>query len=775
MEGEDDRHSQTEKSLRRANNGGKQNKIIVLTGTAAFLAVALGFAFHAFKSFNHRRKAKDLVGSNVRVNLSVNEIRKLADRIIAESKVVYDALASVPVDKVRYQDIMVLAELEARHFPLVQSCVFSRLVSTSEDVRKASAEAELKINTHNGSCRLDDSMFATSSHGMCAGHAALHCPPNLGNLWVEQTLQHAVPSPLQHPLDPVWVRKREDVFSVVKAFAARGEWNNAEAKSYVQSLVRDFEQNGLNLTSSKKEEVQRLQVQIDNLSMQYVQNINDDCTLLLFTESELEGLPSELLQIFDRADNDKFKVTMKSNHVLPILELCKVGATRRKVAVGYGQRCKEINVPVLENLVQLRHKFARLLGYDNYSEYAVGSRMARTSSKVFEFLEDLSTSLSDLASKELDVLKELKAKEEGDNPFGIEDMLYYVKKFEEENFHLDFGALKEYFPLSLVLQGIFKILQDAFGLRFQEIFGAEVWHEDIRVFSVFDLSSCELMGYAYLDLYSREGKYSQTCVLPLQNGSLSANAARQVPVVLLMSELSKENDNSPTILRFSEVVSLFHEFGHVVHHICNRSPLARFSGLRVDHDFVEMPGHLLENWCYESNILKLISGYYQDITRQIKDDISMSLQRWRHSFAALKLRQEILYCKQSALFYSRCLFDQIIHSTDNVDFLELFKFLHPKVMLGLPILEGTNPASCFPHSAIGYEASCYSRIWSKVFAADIFASKFHDGLNHHTGMQFRNKVLAPGGAKDPHECLSNFIGREPSIQAFVESISYSSI
>ncbi|XP_021746587.1 probable thimet oligopeptidase [Chenopodium quinoa] len=712
MDGEDDRHSQTEKSLRRCNNGGKQNKIIVLTGTAAVLAVALNFAFHAFKSFNHRRKAKDLIGSNVRVNLSVIEIRKLADRIIAESKAVYDSLASVPVDKVRYQDIMVLAELEARHFPSVQSCVFPRLVSTSEDVRKASAEAEQKINTHNGSCR-----------------------------------------------------KREDVYSVVKAFAARGEWNNAEAKSYVQSLVRDFEQNGLNLTSSKKEEVQRLQVQIDDLSMQYVQNINDDCTLLLFTESELEGLPSELLQIFDKADDDKFKVTMKSNHVLPILELCKIGATRRKVAVGYGQRCKEINVPVLENLVQLRHKFARLLGYDNYAEYAVGSRMAKTSSKVFEFLEDLSTSLSDLATKELDILKKLKEKEEGDNPFGIEDMLYYVKKFEEENFHLDFGALKEYFPISLVLQGIFKILQDAFGLRFEEIFGAEVWHEDIRVFSVFDLSSCELMGYAYLDLYSREGKYSQTCVLPLQNGSLSANAARQVPVVLLMSELSKEDDNSPTLLRFSEVVSLFHEFGHVVHHICNRSPLARFSGLRVDNDFVEMPGHLLENWCYESNILKLISGYYQDITRQIKDDISMSLQRWRHSFAALKLRQEILYC----------LFDQIIHSTDNVDFLELFKFLHPKVMLGLPILEGTNPASCFPHSAIGYEASCYSRIWSKVFAADIFTSKFHDGLNHHTGMQFRNKVLAPGGAKDPHECLTNFIGREPSIQAFVDSISYSSI
>ncbi|XP_021854484.2 probable thimet oligopeptidase [Spinacia oleracea] len=712
MEGEDDRHSQREESLITGNNGGRQKKIIVFTGTAAVFAVAFNFAYVAFKSYQHRQKIQDLVGSNVRVNLSANEIRKLADRIISESTEVHDAVASVPIDKVTYQDIMVLAELEAKHFPLVQSCVFPRLVSSSAEVRKASAEAEQKINTHIGSCR-----------------------------------------------------KREDVFCVVKAFAARGEWNSAEAKSYVQSLVRDFEQNGLNLTSSKKEEVQRLQAQIDDLSTQYVQNINDDQTFLLFTESEIEGLPSELLQIFDRAGKDKIKVTLKSNHVLPILELCKVGATRRKVAVGYGQRCKEINVPVLENLVQLRHKIARLLGYDNYAEYAVGSRMAKSSSKVFEFLEELSTSLSDLAAKELAILKELKTTEEGDIPFGIEDLLYYVKKAEEDKFHLDFGALKEYFPLSLVLQGIFKILQDAFGLRFEEIVIAEVWHEDVRVFSVFDLSSSELMGYAYFDLYSRKGKYGQTCVLPLQNGSLSANAARQVPVVLLMSDILKGDVNCPALLRFSEVVSLFHEFGHVVHHLCNRSPLARFSGLRVDHDFVEMPGHVFENWCYDSNVLKLISGHYQDITRQIKDDISTSLQRWRHSFSALKMTQEILYC----------LFDQIIHSADNVDFLELFKYLHPKVMLGLPILEGTNPASCFPHSAIGYEASCYSRIWSKVFAADIFASKFLDGgLNHQIGMQFRNKVLAPGGAKDPLECLTSFMGREPSIKAYVDSIAFSS-
>ncbi|KAJ6719233.1 SACCHAROLYSIN [Salix purpurea] len=228
----------------------------------------------------------------------------------------------------------------------------------------------------------------------------------------------------------------------------------------------------------------------------------------------------------------------------------------------------------------------------------------------------------------------------------------------------------------------------------------------------------------------------------------------------LSPKYKKEMVGTSGLLRFPEVVSLFHEFGHVVQHICNRASFARFSGLRVDPDFVEIPALVLENWCYESFSLKLISGFHQDITKPISDEMCKSLKRWRNSFSMLKLKQEILYC----------LFDQIIHSTDNVDIVELFKHLHPKVMLGLPMLEGTNPASCFPRSAIGFEAACYSRIWSEVFATDIFASKFCDDLvNHHVGMQFRNKVLAMGGAKDPIEILSDFLGREPSINAFIDS------
>ncbi|OMO81414.1 Peptidase M3A/M3B [Corchorus olitorius] len=710
------------------------SNIVPLTGAAALLSLAVGLAISVI---NNRRKSKkkDLPGCTFRVNLSASEILKLADRIIAKSKEVHDAVASISLDKVTYKSVISpLAELEAQQFPLVQSCVVPKLVSASDKVRKASAEAEKKIDSYVSSCS-----------------------------------------------------KREDVYRVVKAFAAKGEWMGPEAKRYVDCLIRDFERNGLNLTATKREEVQRLRAQIDELSLQYVQNLNDDSTSLLFRENELAGLPTEFLKetafsydglffegsaTLEKVENGMFKVTLKSNHVAAVLELCKIGKTRRLVAMSYGKRCAKVNLSVLEDLVQVRHRFARLLGYSNYADYALNLRMAKTSSKVLEFLEDISSSLSDLANKELAVLKELKKQEEGELPFGVEDLLYYVKKVEQQEFNLDFGALKQYFPVNLVLSGIFKIFQDLFGLRFEEIVGADVWDCDVRVFSVFDLSSGELLGYFYLDMYTREGKYGQTCVVALQNGSVALNGARQrlilvyvaflnqIPVALLISQLQKDSSGVPGLLRFSEVVSLFHEFGHVVQYLCNRAAFARFSGLRVDPDFVEIPAQVLENWCYESFSLKLISGFHQDITKPIKDEICKSLKQWRYSFSALKLKQEVLYC----------LFDQIIHSAENVDIVELFKHLHPKVMLGLPMLEGTNPASCFPRCVIGYEAACYSRIWSEVFAADIFTSKFRDGLlNQYVGMQFRNKVLAPGGAKDPVEVLSDFLGREPSIQTFISN------
>ncbi|ONM35488.1 putative thimet oligopeptidase [Zea mays] len=675
----------------------RERRVIAIAGAAALVAVGLNIAFSAVVA-HRRRKRRELPGFTAQVNLSAAAIKRTTDRIISKSRETYDSVAAVPLDKVSFANVIApLAELDALQFPLVQACVLPRMVSPSEDVRKASAEAEKLLDSHFVLCR-----------------------------------------------------QREDVYRVIKAFTVKGERIGPEATRFLQFLVKEFERNGVKLSQSKRKEMEKLKSHIDALNLKYLQNLNDFTKFLLLGEDELAGMPFEFLKDLEKADG-KFKVPLTSYHVTPVLEHCKVGSTRKQIAVAYGQKGGKDNVAILENLVQLRHKFAKLLGYTNYADFAIEPRMPKTSRKILEFLEEMSEQLSDVANRELNILKDLKIKEEGNAQFGMEDLLYYIKRAEEFKVDLDVGEIKQYFPVGLVISGMLKIFQDLFALRFDEIKDVDVWHDTVRVFSVWDASSSDLLGYFFLDIFSREGKYAHTCVVTLQNGCLCSNGTRKVPAAVILSQCPKEFDGNSALLRFPEVVRLFHEFSHVVHHVSNRATFSRFSGLRLEGDFAEIPSLLLENWCYESISLKMMSGFHQDITKSISSEACQSLKRRRDLFAGLKMKQEILLC-------------------------ESFCYLSNEVMLGIPLLEGTSPASSFPRIAFGYDAVCYSYIWSEVFAADLFVSKFKDDLlNQHAGLRFRNKVLAPGGSKDPLEIITDYLGREPSLQPFIQSRTRNSL
>ncbi|KAH9301451.1 hypothetical protein KI387_013034, partial [Taxus chinensis] len=225
------------------------------------------------------------------------------------------------------------------------------------------------------------------------------------------------------------------------------------------------------------------------------------------------------------ADNVSSEIMSSSNLLWSCLWW--VGATRKVVAVAKGQRCLEENTLILEELIQLRYKMARLLGYSDYAGYALATQMARTPFKVMEFLEDISRIMSESAMKELQMLKALKREEEGESLFGMEDLQYYMRKAEELELGIDYEELRHYFPVDSVTEGLLKIYQDLLGLKFDRVQGAEVWHPDVFLYSVLDSGSNELLAYFYIDLYLRDGKYAQTCVFPLQDGCLLKNGTRQ--------------------------------------------------------------------------------------------------------------------------------------------------------------------------------------------------------------------------------------------------------
>ncbi|CAM6119376.1 unnamed protein product [Calypogeia fissa] len=687
----------------------KEAGVVIWAGAAAAGVALISQLLLSGRRDSHRKSpdaASDVNGIQIRFNLTPSEILKQADDVVALSKQVYDNVAAVPLDEVTYEKVIApLANLEAEEFSKIQECVFPRLVAVSKDVRDASAEAEKRIEGQIAKCRM-----------------------------------------------------REDVYLAVKAFAEKQEPLGAEAERYVNRLVRDFERLGINLGKEERAEVNFLHSSIEEHSRIFQQNLEEENLRLYFTEAELDGLPADFIKGLKKGKDGKLEVSLKYPHYAPIMERCKVGATRRAVGTAYDKRCMKENVPILEKVVAMRHSMAQLLGYKNYAEYATSIRMAKTPEKVKEFLETISERMSGLARIELRKLKAMKKAEEGSDEFGMADLRYYICKAEESELKVDFNQVKLYFPIEVVTQGLLKIFQDLLGLRFKELERPQVWYSEVQLFAVLEAETGELMGYFYLDLYPRDGKYSQTCVCSLQSGCVRGNGTRQLPVVAMLANFTRPTKGKPSLLTHEEVVNYFHEFGHVMHHICSRASFARFTGLRGEEDFVEAPSQMLENWCFEAPALKLMSGYYKDTKQPIPSEFCVALSKKRRSCSAILTKRQILLG----------LFDQGIHTTNKVDTTALLRKLHSEVMEGMHMDDGTNFGASFSHLMGGYDGGYYGYLWSEVYSSDMFATKFKlNILSRIAGREYRDKVLQPGACKDGTEILEDFLGRAPSEDAFL--------
>lgn len=682
----------------------RRKEVAVASVAAAGLAVTARVVMGML-----RRSHSDVSdGIKVRLKLSAADILRLADNVIATSTSAHDTVAAVPLDQVNYENVIApLANLEAEEFALVQSCVFPALVSTSKEVRDASSEAEKRIDAYNVKCSM-----------------------------------------------------REDVYRVVKAFAEKKVPLSPQAQRFVDRLVRDYERLGLNLSADIRRKVEFLKTTIGELCIEFQQNMNEENRRLYFTESELAGLPADFIKELTRDSDGKLEINLKYPHYFPIMERCKVGSTRKAVAVAYDQRCMDENVTILEKVVAMRNAMAQLLGYRNHAEYAIATRMAKSPAKVKSFLENISSKISPLAKKELAKLEAMKREEEGDEPFGFQDFRYYIRKAEELEFKVDYETVKQYFPLNVVTAGLLQIYQDLLGLKFKEVAKPTVWHPEVQQYAVTDAETGERMGYFYLDLHPRDGKYTHACVCSLQPGCVQKDGTRQLPVAAMLANFTKPTAEKPSLLGHAEVETYFHEFGHVMHHICSRASFAKFSGLRVEEDFVEAPSQMLENWCLESASLKMMSGHYKDVDHPLPQDICEALMKKKRAYAGLLTKRQLLFG----------LFDQSIHMRDKADTAAILRDLTPKVMEGIPMLEGTNFSASFGHMAGGYDAAYYGYLWSEVFSAEMFETKFKGNvLSKVAGREYRDKVLAPGATKDAAVIIREFLGREPTQEAFLRS------
>jgi len=561
---------------------------------------------------------------------------------------------------------------------------------------------------------------------------------------------------------------RKDVFDNILAFSKSDEAKtlSPEMKRYVEKQVNDGMRNGLHLDEAKRDEIKAVKKRISELGVEFNKNLNEDTTFILLDQSELSGVPEDLVGSFEKdEESGKLKVTMKYPHFFPVTRKCNNPETRLRVEKTYQTRCMEENTKILEEIVTLRQKQAELLSYENHAAYIQEVRMAKDPGTVKQFLNDLGAKMLPLWKEEQDVMmrmKEEEAKELGfefDGKLNFWDFRYYMTMVEEKQYAVDQEKLKEYFPMEVVTAGMMDIYQRILGLKFTRLEGGEVWHDEVEMWQVDDVETKETIGYFYLDLYPRDGKYGHACMMQLQPACLDKEGQRQKSVVVMLCNFAKSTKDKPSLLDHREVETYFHEFGHVMHGICSQTETSRFFGTHVERDFVEAPSQMLENWVWKEESLRLMSKHYKDGTPLPKEMLDKLVASKNANAGGFNLRQVFL-----------ATFDQRLHTLKGApNTAELIKDTY-KEIVGIDTIPGTNFAAIFGH-LVGYDAQYYGYLWSEVYSQDMFQSRFDkEGvLNLKTGLDYRNMILRPGGSKDGMDLLKDFLGREPNNAAFLKS------
>ena len=425
----------------------------------------------------------------------------------------------------------------------------------------------------------------------------------------------------------------------------------------------------------------------------------------------------------------------------------------------------EINVPVLNKLLSARQRLARLLGYKNYTEYALETRMAKTSENVIQLEDRISDKMKHFANLQQQELLQLKREQLNNseiNSLNPWDVQYYNRMYEEKYTAVNQDSIRCYFETNLALEGLLGIAEKLFSIKFQEIKNPSVWHPDVRMFKITD--SGNTIGTLYFDLFIREGKTNQgAAALPIRDLKKTKNGIRQ-PIIAIACNFSPPTDKGPSLLLPADLEYLFHEFGHAMHHLLGENDLVMQNGFFVENDFLEMPSQIWENWVWDEDAISSYARHYKTgkkIPEDIVIKISAGRQRTVFSYQHRMLRQNVI--------------DRIIHTDfdpeGSFDFNAMHKDVWEKTM---PYVypEGIfTETRMFPIGFSEYASCFYGFLWADIYAKDMFSVfKKHGVFNPEIGAKYRKCILAPGASKPAIELAGCFLGRSVDESAFLKAL-----
>ncbi|HDN9021251.1 TPA: oligopeptidase A [Aeromonas salmonicida] len=544
----------------------------------------------------------------------------------------------------------------------------------------------------------------------------------------------------------------------------------------IQNTLRDFRLSGIGLPAEAQQRYGEIQARLSELASRFSNNVLDATqgwTKLVSDEAELAGLPQSVLaaarQLAEQKGQQGWLFTLDIPSYLPVMMYADNRELRAELYEAFTTRASDQgpnagkwdNSAIMTELLTLRRELAQLLGFGSYAELSLATKMAEKTEQVVGFLTDLAAKSLPQGKAELEEIRTFAAEHHGQRELAAWDLPYYAEKLKQHKFSISDEQLRPYFPANKVVKGLFEVVKRVFGIKVRERLGIDTWHPDVRFYDIFDAED-ELRGSFYLDLYAREhkqgGAWMDVCLgrRYRQDGSL------QKPVAYLTCNFNGPVDGKPALFTHDEVVTLFHEFGHGMHHMLTQIDVAGVAGINgVAWDAVELPSQFLENWCWESEALAFISGHHET-GEPLPADLLEKMLTARNFQAAMQMLRQLEFA----------LFDFRLHQEFDPTNPDQISTLLAEVRSQVAVM--TPPAfNRFQHSfshifAGGYAAGYYSYKWAEVLSADAFSRFEEEGIfNPATGQSFLKNILEKGGSKEPMELFRAFRGREPQVDALL--------
>jgi oligopeptidase A len=550
------------------------------------------------------------------------------------------------------------------------------------------------------------------------------------------------------------------------------EWSSlSEAQQKdIDNTLRDFRLSGVDLPDDKKAQYMANSKRLSELTSQFSDNTLDATqawTKLVTDEAELEGLPdSAKAGAADRAkaaDKEGWLLTLDAPVFIAVMSHCKNAELRKEMYVAWTTKASDQgphagqfdNAAIMDEILKLRHEQAQLLGFANFGEESLATKMARDVNEVIRFLEDLAKRAKPQAERELAELRAFAA-EQGADQLEPWDIGFWSERLRQARYSISEEELRPWFPADTVINGMFAVVGKLFGIQFRQRDDVDTWHEDVRFYELVDDDGSVRAAF-YLDMYARTGKRGGAWMDDARIRRRRADGSLQTPVAYLTCNFAPPAGGKPGLLTHDEVVTLFHEFGHGLHHMLTEQDVSGISGINgVAWDAVELPSQFLENWCWTEEGIALISGHYETGEPLPKEKLEKMLAAKNFQGAMQMVRQ---------LEFS--LFDMRIHAEyqQGMDIYQVLKEVREQVAVIQPPAFNRFPNSFGHIFAGGYAAGYYSYKWAEVLSADAYSRFEEEGeFNEDTGRAFRSEILAKGGSREPMELFKAFRGREPSVE-----------